>query len=253
MLLKQLVDWSLVADNDFQLPNQYVRYQWNKAGISLFKTLSILDNVLLGRAYVASKYKTSIPAIIVEKDGVERIGTGFLVHNHFSGKHFDGNGHIFTARHNVDPADGIRLARFETGTPIEFESRGDWKFHPTLDIAAMQVFSKGAIPIYPMGDATILSRTISLGYPQISTSDGPSLLAHSGELNAVITSYFDQKQYLIVSNNVSPGNSGGPVLNDAGLCVGMVIRSLETEHEGGITKANAAIPARELQDFLNPL
>jgi Trypsin-like peptidase domain len=254
-LLRRLADWSLVTDNDFEMSGQLVRYQWVKGQIELFATLGILDNVLLGRPHIVTKYTPSIPAIIVEKEGAEFVGTGFLIHDHHRGKHFDGNGFVVTAKHNVDPAENIRFLRFDSSASIEFTpGSADWHHHPTLDIAAMAVSVKGLVtPIYPFGEQLVLSRTISLGYPKISTTDGLYLLAHSGELNAIVSSYMGGKKYLIISNNVSPGSSGRPILDDAGLCIGMVTRSFETEYDGGISKANAAIPASEIHAFIGSL
>jgi S1-C subfamily serine protease len=76
-------------------------------------------------------------------------------------------------------------------------------------------------------------------------------LAHGGELNAIVSSYHGD-QHLIISNLVAPGNSGGPVLDEAGVCVGMVVNSLETTHDGGISTANAAIPSSVVLDFITP-
>ncbi len=254
VLLKRLVEWSLVTDNDFQLANQLVRYQWSIDRIGLFAALSLLDNVLLGRAYLVKKYAPSVPAIRVEKDNAERIGTGFLSHDHAGGKAFRGTGYVITAKHNIDPAEGIRFLGFENST-TKFEPRAsEWICHPSLDIAAIPVVADStAVPIFPYGVPALLSGTVSLGYPRIATADGPYLLAHNGELNAVVTSYLDKQEYLIVSNNVAPGNSGGPVLDDSGLCIGMIIRSLEAEHDGGSSKANAAIPAIEVQRFVSQI
>jgi S1-C subfamily serine protease len=160
-----------------------------------------------------------------------------------------------TAKHNVDSDEGIKFLRFEGDASLQFESKeAEWSRHPTLDIAALRVStSLQAKPLYPLGEPVVLSPTISMGYPAIATADGPYLLAHSGELNALITSYLDRQSYFVISNDVSPGNSGGPVLDDAGLCVGMVIRALETEHEGGTSKRNIAIPASEIQRFIQTL
>jgi S1-C subfamily serine protease len=199
-----------------------------------------------------NKYALSVPAIVVEKDGVERVGTGFLVHNHYSGKHFDGIGCIVTARHNVDPADKIKFLRFAGSASRSFEpTAGNWVLHPDRDIAMLPVKTDATLsPIFPIGMAAVLSRTISLGYPTISSTIQPYLLAHNGELNAVVESYLDHKQYLLISNDVSPGSSGGPVLDDAGLCIGMVVRALEGKYDDGASKANAAIPAKDIQEFI---
>lgn len=254
-LLRRLTEWSLVTDNDMGMDGQTVRYQFNKAAIGLFGTLGLIDNVLLGRAHIVAKYKASIPAIVVEKDGRERIGTGYLVHNHYKGQHFSGQGWIATARHNIDPDAGIKFLRFAETDPVTYHPlRDSWILHKTRDIAAMPVQVMGiATPIYPFGTAAVLSRTISMGYPTISSTDRAYLLAHNGEVNATVTSYMDQQEYLLISNSVAPGNSGGPVLDDAGLLVGMVVQALEGEYEGGISKANAAIPALEIMSFLQEI
>jgi S1-C subfamily serine protease len=209
----------------------------------------------LGRTHIVGKYAASIPALIVEKEGVERVGTGFLVHDHYGGKQFEGIGYIVTARHNVDPADGIKFLRFGDSTSNNFKPiAAKWFLHPDRDIAMIPVRTNPMLsPIYPFGTAAVLSRTISLGYPTISSTIQPYLLAHNGELNAIVESYLDHKQYLLISNDVSPGNSGGPVLDDAGLCIGMVVRALEGEYDGGTSKANAAIPAKEIQEFLSSI
>ena len=107
------------------------------------------------------------------------------------------------------------------------------------------------MPIFPVGTGRVLSRTITLGYPRIATTDAPYLLAHGGELNAVVSNYHGEKR-LIISNVVAPGNSGGPVLDEAGLCVGMVVNAFETAHEGGVSVANAAIPSGAILDFIGP-
>jgi S1-C subfamily serine protease len=249
-LLEQLIEWMLVTDMGVLGPDTQVRYRWNKPQIALFNRLRILDNVLLGPTYVAQKYRQSVPAVFVQKHGDKYTGTGFLATNRGDAKKFV----IATAKHNVDPADGITFIGFNSPEDVSYTSLAEnWTLHPQLDIALMPVTCSGAaIPIYPVGDAGVLSRTITLGYPRIATTDGPYLLAHGGEVNAIVSSYYGER-CLIISNVVAPGNSGGPVLNEAGLCVGMVVNSFETEHEGGVkSTANAAIPSSAILEFIAP-
>ena len=215
----------------------------------MFSALNILDNILFGRSYIVEKYAPSVPSIHVNKNGTEQIGTAFLVRNHSPGKNH-GQTFLVTARHNVDPDEKITFLKFN-GLASYKALSPTWRFHPERDLAAMPVSTAPTItPIYSLGAAVILSRTISLGYPKISSTDQAYLLAHNGELNAIVTSYLDRKQYLIISNDVAPGSSGGPVLDDAGLCIGMVVRALEGKYEDGVSKANAAIPASDIQEFI---
>ncbi|MEP3046656.1 MAG: serine protease [Roseibium sp.] len=160
---------------------------------------------------------------------------------------------MVTAKHNVDPADGITFLSFSEPDGIKYEALAkEWVLHPNLDIAIMPVeCSKLPKPIFPVGSPTVLTRTITLGYPRIATTDSPYVLAHGGELNAVVNTYHGEDR-LIISNVVAPGNSGGPVLDEAGLCLGIVVNAFETENEGDIERANSAIPAKHILDFIAP-
>lgn len=248
-LLDKLMEWGLVSKHD--IPNAFAPYMWNKPQIGQFLRLGIVDNILLGPSYIAQKYRQSVPAIIVDKGGVERIGSGFLVEStKAAGRLF-----IVTAKHNIDPGDDIQFKRFGQADDATFEAvTTNWTLHPKRDIGAIEVrVSNAPLPISLRGWGYILSKTVTLGYPTISSTDQAYLLAHGGELNAIVRSYLDNQTYLLISNIVAPGNSGGPVLDDAGLCIGMVVRALEGTYEGGVSNANAAIPSAELLAFIESI
>jgi S1-C subfamily serine protease len=227
-----------------------VNYRWNTSRIGLYATLGIVDNILLGPSYVARKYSASVPAVFVRKGDDEYTGTGF-----FTSMVGDGaKSVIVTAKYNVDPGENISFMRLGDAGGCKFNPvNGNWVLHPKLDLALLEVYCHGTAPapIFPLGHPSVLSRTITLGYPAIATTDSAYLLAHGGELNAIVNTYYGEVR-LIISNVVGPGNSGGPVLDEAGLCLGMVVSSFETRHEGGTEKANSAIPAREIFDFMGP-
>lgn len=247
--LQRLIDWGLVIDQTLFGNNAYVNYMWNHERINYCNYFNITDNILLGSSYVANKYQASVPAVSVKKNGDSHAGTGFLIRlNNSNNKSF-----ILTAKHNVDPGENIVFDGLISNTGKPFKPiNSEWILHQTLDLALLEVeHDSSHIPIYPLAIPLILSRTITLGYPAIATTDNCYLLAHGGELNAVVNTYY-KEQRLIISNLVAPGNSGGPVLDETGLCLGIVVNSFETEHLGGVEKASSAIPATAIVDFVKP-
>ncbi|TSD86030.1 trypsin-like peptidase domain-containing protein [Mycobacterium sp. KBS0706] len=247
-IFRRLVEWGLIFDNSFTGEHSFVKYQWNKNRIAGFCALRILDNVLFGPSYVAQKYRRSVPAVFVEKCGDYRTGTGFVTAEPNCAKSV-----IITAKHNVDPADGITFLNFSEPSGMKYGPLAEnWILHPELDLALLPVeCSEPPIPIFLIGEPIVLSRTITLGYPTIATTNGPYILAHGGEVNALVKNYYGG-EYVIISNIVAPGNSGGPVLDEAGLCIGLVVNAFESQHEGGVSKSNAAIPSAQILDFVAP-
>ncbi|CUX57212.1 S1 family peptidase [Agrobacterium genomosp. 13] len=248
-LFRRLIEWGLVVDQSMFGGRALISHTWNKARIALFVTLRIVDNILLGPSYVARKYRGSVPALYVRRGGDEFTGTGFIATNRGDG----GKCVIVTAKHNVDPNDNIIFVGLnQPDGSILKPINGEWILHPKLDLALLEVECDDTVaPIFPIGSPSVLTRTITLGYPGIATTDSSYLLAHGGELNAVVNTYHGEDR-LIISNLVAPGNSGGPVLDEAGLCLGVVVNSFETQHEGGTEKASSAIPARHVLDFIGP-
>ncbi|MGK9234763.1 serine protease [Inquilinus limosus] len=247
-LLRKLIEWGIVIDSSLLGSDSFVAYQWHKKRIAGFLIFNILDNVLFGPSYISRKYRRSVPAVFVEKDKVQRTGTGFVTTLPGSKKNV-----VITAKHNVDPSEGITFLSFSEPEGVTYKPLAEtWVLHPTLDLALLPVeCSEPPIPIFLIGTPTVLSRTITLGYPTIATTDEQYILAHGGEVNAVVKSYHGD-ELVVISNTVAPGNSGGPVLDEAGLCVGLVVRALETTHEGGVDKTYAAIPSGPILHFVAP-
>ncbi|MET3854413.1 serine protease [Rhizobium sp. OAE497] len=244
-MLSKLVEWGLVTDSELLRTDAY-RYTWQSNRIDGFLKLGIADNILLGPSYIAEKYKKSVPAIYVRKGDQEYTGTAFLT------SLGDEKRYVVTAAHNLmddrDPVDFLGFGGEFSGSYKALSS--DWIFDADLDAAFIPVAGPDdAVPVHLLGEARTLAQTISLGYPTIATTVTSHLLAHRGELNAVVKDRLGGRK-LIVSNLVSPGSSGGPILDECGLCIGMVIRSLEFRHETGINSVNAGVPALEVVDFM---
>ena len=247
-LIERLITWGLVANVGFMDSFGDTKYGWDSTNIELCHRLGIIDNILLGESYFIRKYRGSVLALIVKKGGDEHVGTGFLV----SDRRDNCRSVIVTAKHNVDPSDGANFVRFEgVDKSILQKIEENWRLHPDFDIAFTPVTHDSALsPINLRGKPRVLSRTVSLGYPLIATTDQPYLLVHGGELNAIVSTYIFNERRLFISNIVAPGNSGGPVLDEAGLCVGMIVNSLETKREGGITSASSAILSSTILEFV---
>ncbi|WP_306114547.1 MULTISPECIES: serine protease [unclassified Roseovarius] len=223
------------------------RYFWKKDAIKSLTELGIIDNLMLGPSHIVQKYQASVPPIFVEKDGDKNIGTGFLtIGNTEFSDHV-----VVTAKHVIDPAEGNMFLSFGTPKGTTYKPlRDEWYFHTKLDLAAMPVTISGnPIPIFPHGSAPVFSKTITLGYPHVARTKEAYLLAHAGELNAVVETYHNEPR-LLISNMVAPGNSGGPILDEAGLCIGMVTDALEAKHNKDSYNVNAALPAHVIREFL---
>lgn len=135
-------------------------------------------------------------------------GTGFYVTN---------DGYLVTNHHVV--ADCARLARGD-GTPVELvaaDGKNDLallKGPPVADAARLRV-----APDAMQGEAVL-----TYGYPL------QGVLSSSGQLGAGMVSALaglrDHGGHLQIDVPVQPGNSGGPLLDQRGLVVGVVVAKL---------------------------
>jgi S1-C subfamily serine protease len=85
-------------------------------------------------------------------------------------------------------------------------------------------------------------------------------MAHMGQING-FSETVDGEQLTFISADVSPGSSGGPVINELGLVVGVITQSNEGEYLIGKGQGqvkfrsvhHAAIPAALVIRFLNEM
>jgi S1-C subfamily serine protease len=243
-IMKKLLDVGLMDDLDLQLRGHYP-YAWCKENIRAAIQRDILPNLLLGPSFIVKRYRSSVVAIEVEKNKDVHVGTGFFVDSKVHGAV------LVTAKHNIDPGEGVSVLGLVGDSSSHYCIVSGWVSHPTADLAYAPVELRGQpIPINLASSSEILEQTITLGFPKVSTAADAYLLAHRGELNAKIKSYQDSSEYHLISNIVSPGSSGSPVLNMDGEAIGVVVRSLETKHEGGVHTVSSAIPAESITAFI---
>lgn len=193
------------------------------------------------------RYSPAVVAIDVKTaQGDLKRGSGFIVKVDDTSSRW-----IVTCLHNVEPG-AVKVEAFTSGTGRAIEvgepllSEGyDVAFFPTrTDIQST--------PLVLRDTGTIFDEVFSLGYPAVPRSESV-LLGHRGEINARLNVIVDRHPAIIISNLVSPGSSGGPVLDREGRCVGMSIRWLEGEWDGERARFSAALPATIIRDELSRL
>ena len=248
-LLQRLHDWG-IATNLGGLEENGARITLNTNGIEIHDAAGVLENCVWGLAYMLAKYSKATPAIVVEKNGSEHIGTGSVIRfgspeNH---KFF-----LLTNRHVVDPAEGIAIKKIELNNTELKRFRGDWVLSKTDDLAAIEITCEPDAPYFSIHyELQPLERVISFGYPKIPFADDAYLAVHSGEINTAFRTTAKEEMFLI-SNQVGPGSSGGPVIDKKGLLIGVTAKAFQGKMEPDaeyLINWNAAVTFKRVRKFL---
>lgn len=182
-----------------------------------------------------------------EAEGGTFVGTGWL----------GPKGYIITANHVIEGATLLELAR--DGKVV-----GEAELvvaDPANDIAILK-------PLKPLPTRTAIAfsaapaqlgeHVFTLGYPAPDTL-GVSLKMTSGEVSAMAgndaaTGRRDDARFLQVSMPIHSGNSGGPVIDDQGRAVGIVISKLTKAGEDEIAQnVNYALKIGYVRNLLSEL
>lgn len=170
-------------------------------------------------------------------------GSGFVVQQ---------NGYILTNNHVVKNATRITV----TIPGRQAVSARVVAVDQEKDLALLQVSlpNLSALPIASSETVQVLDSITVLGYP-LPTELGTALSASDGKVNAIRDGHNGGTQLFQIDANVNPGNSGGPLLNNHGEVVGIIvakINSLQYAKENGALpeRINFAIPINEAQELL---
>lgn len=214
-----------------------------KEYLDFHKRNDLFLNKIFGFEFLAAKYETSVLKILVEKDGIASIGAGFVI------KSSTGNPLVITNHHVIDGMDKITVLNHKDKIIKHKILASDSK----VDLAVLSIKKENLdCPYFFLNsEFEILNSILTIGYPPVPTAKNAYPLFHLGEINSNIETYFGFKLFLF-SAKTNPGNSGGPVLDENGMVVGIVTQLLEEKEWYKHSKLPycAAIPAKTIIDFL---
>jgi S1-C subfamily serine protease len=245
---KSILHKSVFQADVFCVTHDFVKYLGSLKRVSAYT---------LGFTKILENTRNSVFAIEVKNaKGDLGIGTGF-----YFGYLENGilRSLIITNKHVVENNEIIRvISEFEQ----EITYKSIHKCSKDIDLACIEVDNDSIVRI---GSETIsfyndgidtLDDVITIGYPDVPNREKLTLLAHRGQINGLLKIRNSESNYLVISAKTSPGNSGGPVINEMGKIVGIVTESGEsiTIYDKGSPAFDRffyAIPTETIMWFLN--
>jgi len=173
------------------------------------------------------------------------IGSGFII----------GNKTILTCAHVVLPGQeqNIKQTNITVSDGNQEYPASIWAYDQPLDVAVLVIndpnFNLSAE--LKLGDSTNLKQGEDILI--VGTPLGFENVLGKGIISSKPTGYEEKgetKEYIFISTNISPGNSGGPVVKSSDASVIGIVAAVISE-EGGAGGLNAAIPINNIKSFLS--
>ena len=210
------------------------------------------EHLLLSAIYEhASPAVVNIEALVIGDDGTAsdtRRGSGFI---------YDSAGHIVTNAHLVSGADAINVTlRKALVLPAELLGLDSFS-----DLAALKIAADGlaALPMGVSADAQVGQRAIVIGNPfGLSSSMTTGIISGLGRslpsaalVEAGEAPGFDNPSIIQMDASISPGNSGGPLLDARGRVIGLTTAA--RSDSGGFQGVGFAVPADTMRRVIPEL
>lgn len=249
IILKRLCQKLILFEQQLLGFGHNLPYSVNEGLTQFLWSKGLLKNVIFGFSCIVQNYQNSVFKIVVITDsGDPSMGTGFLFNFQTSeGKRWS---IIITNEH---------VAKYQNGLEVhhkdgQIEAWTEIILSKNSDLAVIVLNSYVNLPSFHLFPAPkILDGIITVGYPPVPTANDRYQLIHKGEINCFLTDYWN-RDYFLFSARTSPGNSGGPVINDMGMVVGIVTQQLFESgsfEEKGQLPYFAAVPSTNILEFLN--
>ena len=189
--------------------------------MSFFKSW---ENAVFGSRHIYNSYREFIIPIIHTSGTNEGIGTGFLV----------GQNYVVTARHCIEGSTSISFGKLNFD--IYRNAKVYYHINPNIDIAIIHIDSYEKFGLKLSLECKIFDKVITMGYPKIpgftcfqtaeeaviSAIPEKRFTATEGHIAAEAKQIWSKENLFLVTAKVKGGNSGGPVLNNFGYCIGIV-------------------------------
>ena len=185
-----------------------------------------IEDVIDPKSPITNDPETDMPP------GTYGYGTGFYINN---------NGYLVTNQHVIDTKDNNVIDKCSSEWVKDGKSKTKAKVIAQdidLDIAVLKI-NKVTTNYAKFGGVRTAEDVTALGFPAADML-GDDLKATNGNVSSIADKHF--LQYTAPTN---PGNSGGPLLNENGLVVGMV-----TATGIDLQNTNLAVKGSTVQNFL---
>ncbi|WP_412148067.1 S1 family peptidase [Curtobacterium flaccumfaciens] len=196
-------------------------------------------------------FKTTAPLVVGlevrDRSGDVHIGTAFHI----------GDGFLVTAAHvladheitNVVLGAGVALSVIHSAFQSPLDDIALLSTNFTLNRDNFEGIELGGHLDDWIDDSFILQPTLMMGYPPIPMTRSGTLVASTGEVNAVVDRYDQRGAHFIISSTARGGFSGGPVLW-GGVLLGVVTSSLQRHDVSAEPGYTAAISVEAVLDLL---
>jgi len=163
------------------------------------------------------------PQVYAERLTQGYTGTCFIVDTH----------RIITARHCIENKRTIKIL-----DPIgqSVKPKTIWvSSRENIDLAMIEMdyYNFSGCPNFKIEGGEILEEVLSMGFPPIPGFDavqiadishiGASIKVSRGKIVAEDRTLWDDESYFLINARVKGGNSGGPIINNLGFVIGMIV------------------------------